>query len=41
MKYLDMTADNTTLNENERERVNGNPDDLEELLNIRDKEAAQ
>ena len=41
MKYLDMTAENTTLDEGEREKVNGNPDDLEELLNNREKEAAQ
>jgi hypothetical protein len=40
MKYLDMTSENTTLDEGERQKVNANPDDLEELLNNREKEAA-
>ena len=39
MKYLDMTSDNTTLNEDERDRVNNNTDDLEKLLANRDNEA--
>jgi hypothetical protein len=36
-----MTADNTTLDEEERNRVNNNHDDLETLLANRDNEAMQ
>jgi hypothetical protein len=39
MKYLDMTSDNTTLDEEERKRVNDNHEDLETLLANRDAEA--